>query len=63
MAKKNTRAAKCPECGKFHLIAGVETLKNEETKQEFMEMILEGFEIIAVTRQEAIDNFGFCDKR
>lgn len=59
MDEITTKAAKCPKCGKFHMIAQIKSLDKNDLK-EFAKLMKQGFEIINVTTQSAKDNFGFC---
>lgn len=56
-----TKAAKCPDCGKYHLIASIEYFDaRRDVREDFAELMVDGFEIIETTTQDAKDNFGFC---
>lgn len=62
-AEITTKAAKCPKCGNFHLIASIEGFKDcKDTRKDFAEYAMEGFQILDVTTQEAKDRFGYCPK-
>jgi ssDNA-binding Zn-finger/Zn-ribbon topoisomerase 1 len=54
-----TKAAKCPKCGKYHMIALIKRLDKNDLR-EFNKLMKKGFDIIHVTTQQARDNFGFC---
>lgn len=56
-----TKAALCPDCNNFHLIASIELFKTSKgTRKEFSQYVFEGFEVINVTTQEATKRFGYC---
>lgn len=56
-----TKAAVCPNCSKYHLITTIDNFKNNvDTRRDFAEMMIDGFEIIEVTTQQAKNNFGYC---
>ena len=54
-----TKAAKCPKCGKYHLIASIDDL-DKSSLRDFAKFMRNGFEIINVSTQNAKDNFGYC---
>ena len=57
-----TKAAKCPKCQKYHLIASLNSFHSDkEVRKDFAEMMIEGFNIIEVTTQQARDGFGYCE--
>lgn len=59
--EKTTKAAKCPKCGQYHLIASIESFNRDKgTRKEFSEMMNDGFEIIEVSTKDARNNFGYC---
>jgi hypothetical protein len=61
MEEISTKAAKCPTCGKYHLIAAIGTFNTDkDTQKQFIKFMKKGFQIIEVTRQDAVDNFGYC---
>lgn len=58
-----TKAAICPKCKKYHLIASIETFNSSKsTKKEFVKLLNEGFLIIETTTEDAKSNFGYCEK-
>ena len=63
MEEITTKAALCPKCGKYHLIASLEQFNsNIETRKEFAKLLIDKFEVIYVTTQNAKDNFGYCQE-
>jgi len=57
----STKAAKCPNCNKYHMIAKMERFrKDKETQKEFTQLFKKGFEILNTTTEDARENFGFC---
>ena len=57
-----TKAARCPECGQFHLIASIDAYNSrKEVREDFAELLVDNFDIVEVTTDEAKANFGYCD--
>lgn len=55
-----TKAAKCPQCSKYHFIATLEAFKRKEVREDFAKLLVDGFEVIETTTQDARNRFGFC---
>ena len=62
MEDKTTKAAKCPSCGVYSLVASIQKYnKKKGVRKDFAEMLVDGFEIIEVSTEDAKKNFGYCD--
>lgn len=56
-----TKAALCPNCNQFHLICSIDLfMEDKETREDFAQYVIDGFQIINVTTQEAKARFGSC---
>ncbi len=54
-----TKAAVCPNCKKYHLIASVASFEaSRETREDFATMMIDGYSIIETTTHDAKKNFG-----
>lgn len=59
-----TKAAKCPNCGKYHQISCIDLFKTDkETRESFAQFMIDGFDIIEVTTEDAKQNFGYCEPK
>lgn len=56
-----TKAARCPKCKKYHLIASIESFdRDKDTRKNFAKMAMDGFEILNTTTADAKENFDYC---
>lgn len=56
------KAALCPKCGKYHLIASLQAFKsNKDTRKSFGKYMKRGFEIVNVSTEQAKARFGACE--
>ena len=61
MEQLTTKAAVCPKCKKYHLIAAIERFESsKETRKDFAKLVVHGFSVIDVTTADARENFGYC---
>lgn len=59
--ENTTKAAKCPSCEQYHLISCIDLFRtNKKTRMNFAELLIDGFDIIETTTEDAINNFGYC---